>query len=650
MKSCGCKDLLQSNTFGLVTCNYKIFIYMFIKNLLLILHMIILLKIFMRGEIMNTAEYIVKRLEELGVNDFFGLPGDYNFNLLYAVENNPNTKWVGCTNELNAGYAADGYARIRGYGALITTYGVGELSAINAIAGAMAENIPIIHIVGLPSSDKIENKDLIHHNFQEVNYQNFINAYKQVTAATVFLAKDNAKLEIDRVLKVLVRDKKPVYIAIPSDVAQMEISDRVVSYDWVSDRKILEEVADKICNKISKSKQPAIIGDVLIKRFDSKIEYKEFVEKSGIPVSNFLMGSNLIDINYAKYLGGFYGSLRNPIAQKYIDETDCLISVGAIYSDINTYGFSIPFDINKHIAIYGNYTYIDGKKYENVKMSEVLEAITEKIEYKDIEIDKPNIGYKHKEADNEPITADFIYPQIQEFLKENDILITETGTTLFGVAQMGFPASTNIEIQSLWGSIGWATPATLGASLAKPQARVILLTGEGAHQLTAMEVGNMLRRGIKPIIIVINNNGYTTERMLSDSSQDKFNDILQMNYSKFARVFEGDVWATKVNTSEDFDKALKVTQIMNKLCYIEVCTDKLDAPQLIWGYINSIKSTTPYTTVSNAGSKKEYDDMDNIILSSSISSSENGFEYETVVHQGFVEEKAAEKISSEEEK
>lgn len=600
---------------------------------------------------MNTAEYIVKRLEELGINEFFGVAGDYNFNLLYAVENNPNAKWIGCTNELNAGYAANGYARIRGYGALITTYGVGELSAINAVAGSMAENVPVIHLVGLPSVDKIESKDLIHHNFQEVDYQNFINAFKQVTAATAFLAKDNAKLEIDRVLKVLTREKKPVYLAIPSDIAQMEISDRVVSYDWMSDRKTLDEVAEKIVKKISKSKSPAIIGDVLVKRFDSKIEYKEFVEKSGIPVSNFLMGNNLISMNYEKYLGGYFGNLRNPIAEKYINETDCLISVGAIYSDLNSFGFGLPFKINDHIAIYGNHTYIEGKRYDNVKMSEVLEAITEKIEPKDIEINKLNIGYKPKPADNEQITSDGIYPVIQEFLKDNDIIIAETGTVPFGVAQMGLPENADLELQALWGSIGWATPATLGMCLAKPQSRVILITGEGAHQLTALEVGNMLRRGIKPVIIVINNGGYTIERMLSNNPQDKFNDIMQMNYSKFARVFDGDIWATKVNTSDDLEKALKVTQIMNKLCYIEVCTDKLDAPKLAWGFVNSVKPKVSYTTVTEAINHKEVDNIDDVVLSSSsISSTESGFTYETVVHQTLLEDEGdGNEIESEEE-
>ena len=116
---------------------------------------------------MNTAQYIVKKLEELGVNDFFGLPDDYNLNLISAVENNLNTNWIGCTTTLNAGYAADGYARVRGYGALVTSYGTGELGAMNAIAGSMAENVPVFHLVGLPSTEIIESKTLIHHYFQE---------------------------------------------------------------------------------------------------------------------------------------------------------------------------------------------------------------------------------------------------------------------------------------------------------------------------------------------------------------------------------------------------------------------------------------------------------------------------------------------------
>ena len=341
---------------------------------------------------MNTSDYIVKKLEELGVNDFFGLPGDYNFNIVRAVENNPNTNWIGCTNELNAGYAADGYARIRGYGAIITTYGVGELSAINAIAGSYAENIPVINIVGIPATKYIENKKLIHHNFQEVNYKSFLEAYKQVTQTAAYLSKDNAKMEIDRIIKVFVKEKKPVYIGIPSDIADMEITDRYVASDWASDKSKLNELSEKIANKINKSKNPVIIGDALIKRFDAEIEYKEFVSKSNIPTTNFMMGINLIDMDSDNFIGGYFSKYRNPITEKYVNDSDCPISIGTIYSDMNSFGQHLPYDLNKNIAIYGNYTYFEGKKYDNIKMSDVLESLTELIEPKNIKFDNRNFS------------------------------------------------------------------------------------------------------------------------------------------------------------------------------------------------------------------------------------------------------------------
>lgn len=588
----------------------------------------------LRGKRMNTAEYLIKKLEELGVNEFFGLPGDYNFNILYAVENNPNTHWIGCTNELNAGYAADGYARIQGFGAVITTYGVGELSAINAIAGAMAENVPVISIVGVPSTKCIENKTRVHHNLQDVDYQAFFNAHKSVTAASAYLTRDNAKIEIDRVLKTFVKERKPVYIAIPLDIATAEISDREVNYDWMSDEASLKEVSEKIAEKINKSKSPVILGDVLVKRFDARIEYKEFVVKSGIPVTNFLMGTNLIDMDYEKYLGGYYSKYSNPLAQKQLESTDCLIAVGPVYCDLNSFGFNLPYEINDHIAIYGTHAYVEGKLYENVKMSDVLEKVTELVRSRDMKIEKAEIGYEPSIPSSEALTSEYIYPRLQEFIKENDIVIAETGIVPQGVSLMKFPNNVELQTQTLWGSIGWATPATLGVCLAKPNSRVILITGEGSHQLTAMEIGNMLRRGIKPIVIVLNNNGYTIERVLSNNPDDKFNDIMQMNYAKFARVFDGDVWSTKVTTAEDFDKALKVTQIMNKLCYIEICTDKMDMPKLTEELISNFKNKTETTGKSTPEQYCEVKKESFVLKEDS-----SGLDFETVVHKGLGEVK-----------
>ena len=578
---------------------------------------------------MNTAEYLVKRLEELGVNDFFGLPGDYNFNILYAIENNPQTRWIGCTNELNAGYAADGYARLRGFGAIVTTYGVGELSAINAIAGSMAENVPVISIVGVPATKTIENKVCVHHNFQDVNYYACYEAHKPLTAAYAYLTRDNAKIEIDRVLKTFVRERKPVYIAIPIDIAKMEISDKVVSYDWSSDSDTLKLVSGKIAAKINNSKKPVILGDVLVKRYDARIEYKEFVSKAKIPVTNFLMGTNLIDMDYDLYLGGYYAQFGNSEAAKYVNETDCMIAVGPVYTDLNSFGFNLPYKLNDHIAIYGTYTYVEGVRYDNVKMSDVLESVTALVDSKDMSITKPRIGYERAHISAGKLTSEYIYARLQEFVKDNDIVIAETGIVPHGVAPMKFPLNTELQTQTLWGSIGWATPAALGVCLAKPNSRVILITGEGSHQLTAMEIGNMLRRGVKPVIIVINNKGYTIERILSDSPEDCFNDIMQMNYSKFARVFEGDVWSAKVTTADDLDKALKVTQIMNKMCYIEVCIEAMDMPKLTQDLIASFRNAKSEVPPAQ---EEECEDK-----SSGFGEDNGSCAFETVVHKGFSE-------------
>ena len=529
---------------------------------------------------MNTAEYLVKNLEELGITDFFGVPGDYNFNILYAIENNPETNWIACTNELNAGYAADGYARTKGFGAVVTTYGVGELSSINAIAGSFAENVPVISIVGIPSSKNIEEKTLLHHNLQNVNYQAYMEAHKNFVEATAFLTRDNAKIEIDRVLKTFVKERRPIYIAIPLDVAEMEISSKQVDYNWLSDQETLEKVIARINGKIKNSKKPVILADVLAKRFDAKIELNEFVEKSGIPTTEFMMGKGLINTELKNYLGMYYGEFKNPVAQKWLEGTDCLIAVGPIYSDLNSFGFNLPYKINSHIAIYGTHTYIDGVRHDNVKMSDVLEGLSKVVDAHNFDIEKEKEGYEASKITEGKLTSEYIYPRLQEFLKENDIIFGETGIIPHGLCQMKLPSNTSMHTQTLWGSIGWATPAAFGASIAKPDSRVILFTGEGSHQISAMEIGSMLRYGVKPIVIVLNNNGYTIERLLSKNPDDKFNDVMKMSYAKFARIFEGDIWSTKVETGEDFDKALKVTKIMNKLCYLEICTDKDEAPDL----------------------------------------------------------------------
>lgn len=541
---------------------------------------------------MNTAEYLIKKLKELGITDFFGLPGDYNFNILKAINDNPDTNWIGCTNELNAGYAADGYARQKGFGAFVTTYGVGELSAMNAVAGSYAENVPVIHIVGTPSTEVLKGKALYHHNFQEPKPNVFMEAYKSVIETAAFLNKDGVKIEIDRVLKVFIRERKPVYIAIPEDIALMKISDKNTDYDWTSKPDVLEHVAKLIADKINSSKNPVIVADTLIKRFDAKSEFTEFVNKSGIPCTNFLMGTNIINMDTDNYTGTYLYKYGNPKAKELLEKTDCLISVGVIYGDVNSYGTPLPYKINSHIAIYGTYTYVDGNVYKDIKMSDVLKEVAKKVNNKNFKAEK-FIGYDKSSATKDKLSAKYIYPRLQEFFKGEDIIFAETGTIPQGFAPMKLPENCELHSQLLWCSIGWATPAAFGASIANPKARVILVTGDGAFKISAMEVSSMCKYKLKPIIIILNNSGYTIERFLSGEQEANYNDISETDYSKFARSFGNDVWSTKVDTEDDFDKALRITQIMDKLCCIEAVTDKKDLPMIAEEMYTGIKRTKP---------------------------------------------------------
>ena len=539
---------------------------------------------------MKVADYLVKTLVNLGITEFFGLPGDYNFNILYAIEDNPQANWIGCTNELNAGYAADGYARVKGYGAVVTTFGVGELSAMNALAGSFAENVPVIHIVGVPSTTHIENNALLHHNFQHPDYHAFESAFKPVVETTAYLTKDNAKSEIDRIINVFKTTKRPVYIAIPMDITSLEIDEMVAVVQQNSDKLILDEFLQNASEMINSAKSPVIIGDSLIKRYQAENEYREFVETTAIPSSNFLMGTGILDFDSKNYLGTFLGKFGNETAYKYLTETDCAISVGTIYSDLNSFGFALPYKPDDYIAIYGTYSVINNKKYDNIYMSEVLDSLTEIVNKRNNEIYVSDTGYNPSEIKNEKLTSEYIYPRLQEFFKDDDILFIETGIIMHGFAGMKLPKNVIANTQTLWGSIGWATPAAMGGCLADKSRRTVLFTGEGSHQLTAMEISNMMRRGLKPIVIVLNNSGYTIERILSDNPEDSFNEIADWNYSKLPELFAGDVWIAQATTDKEFDTALKLAEHQDKMCYIEIFTEKMDLPFITAKTIERLKN------------------------------------------------------------
>lgn len=539
----------------------------------------------------TVADYLVKKLKFLGIKNVFGLPGDYNFNILDAIIKDDEINWTNSTNELNASYSSDGYARINGYGAVVTTYGVGELSAINGIAGSMAENVPVIHIAGVPKTSFIEKNIIVHHNFSNPNYYLFENAYKNVVETTAYLNFENAKKEIDRVFNVFVNEKKPVYIAIPVDVCEFLIDDD--GFDKIeykkSDEKTLNETVSEIISLIEKAKNPIIFFDYLCKRYKLQNEIKEFINKTNMKFGTFLMGKGIIDETNPNFTGVNGGNLSS-FVQNEIKNSDLIITAGYLNADLNTGGFS-AFEKEIDIEIRKNETIIKRKVYKNVLLQDVILKLNEKITKT---FEKNNFKQiKKKTNEKGKIKVDDILPLIETVLDEDDIFTMETG--LFSLSGSFLNLKKNVEYlsQTLWGSIGWATPALFGAMMADNKKHHIMFTGEGAHQLTIQEMANFFEYNLKPVIFVLNNNGYTVERVLSKDPDDKFNNITNWNYPKLIEGFSNnkDYFIKTVSTLEDFIETIDEIKKLKgkKLCYIEIMTDKKDYGSLCGRFISNMK-------------------------------------------------------------
>lgn len=539
----------------------------------------------------TVAEYLITKLNKLGVQNIFGLPGDFNFHILEAVEKSSDVDWVNCTNELNAGYAADGYARIKGFGAIVTTFGVGELSAMNAIAGSYSEGVPVMKIAGTPSTTMIKNKVLVHHSLQNADYYVYERAYSNVVETTAFLDKDNAKSEIDRIVDVMVKTRKPVYVAIPVDVCLVEIDSETCETELISDSENLKNAVEHITSVVNSSEKPVILADFPVKRYKLEPQLENLINTTKFPATSLLMGKGSIDETNESFMGTYLGNISAGNTEEIIKSSDCVISIGTLYADLNTAGFSVDKTDSFKIEIEPNYVVVEGKKYENVWMKDVLQELSSTLK-ENAHSQINNFAYASTNtAEVEKLQLKNVFPAVQGFLKENDILVVETGVSSFAFGLTKLPKNCSYNSQTLWGSIGWATPALFGAAMADRSRRPILFTGEGSHQLTVQEVANMLHHNIKPIIIVLNNDGYTVERILSHDPMDKFNDITKWNYSKVPELFNGDFWSVQARTHKEFEEALNQAQEeqKNRLCYIEIFTDKMDVPHSSLQVIANIK-------------------------------------------------------------
>ncbi|KAJ9202350.1 hypothetical protein DTO021D3_4484 [Paecilomyces variotii] len=540
----------------------------------------------------DVAEYLFRRLHEVGVRSVHGVPGDYN---LVALDYIPKVglDWVGNTNELNAGYAADGYARLKGISALVTTFGVGELSALNAIAGSYSEYVPVVHIVGQPSTLSQRSGMLLHHTLGNGDFNVFTNMSACISCNVARLndAQEAATL-IDNAIRECWVRSRPVYITLPTDIVQKKVEgERLKTPIDLSlpnnDPEKEDYVVDVVLKSLHAAKSPVILVDACAIRHRVLEEVHDLIQASGLPAFVAPMGKGAINETHPNYGGVYAGDGSNQGVRERVESSDLILSIGAIKSDFNTAGFTYRIGQLNTIDFHSNYVRVRYSEYPDINMKGVLRKVIQKMGKLNV-LSPPKISnalpQEEKTSSDKTITHNWLWPIVGQWMKENDIIITETGTANFGIWETRFPKGVTAVSQVLWGSIGYSVGACQGAALAAKDdgsnRRTILFVGDGSFQLTVQEVSTMLRNGLKPIIFVICNNGYTIERYIH-GWKDEYNDIQTWKFKDIPTAFGAKEYkGYQIKTRDELTKLFADETFSSAPCLqlVELYMPQEDAP------------------------------------------------------------------------
>ncbi|MGZ4936402.1 MAG: alpha-keto acid decarboxylase family protein [Halobacteriota archaeon] len=509
----------------------------------------------------NVGEYLIERLASLGLQHVFGVPGDYVLGFFKQLSDSPLNLVTTC-DELSAGYAADAYARIRGIGAVCITYCVGGLKVVNAAAQAYAEKSPLAIIAGAPGVKERVGNPLLHHKVRTFETQKRV--FEEVTvASTVLDNSQTACQEIDRVFSNALKFKRPVYIELPRDVtfAPIQPSRRAVALEEdASNPHTLQSALEEAVTMINAARQPVVIAGVEIHRFGLIDNLLALIDKTHLPVAATILSKSVVGEFHPGYIGIYEGAMGFPQVREYVESSDCLLLLGAPLTDVDLGQYTAHIDQEKTIYVTSEQCSIRYHSYANVRLHDFLAGLINA----DITPRTPSSNLP-RPASIEPfsvvkghrITVRRLFERLNWALDDSTVVIADVGDALFG----GLDLITHRRIEFLspayYLSLGFAVPASIGAQLADPQRRPLVLVGDGAFQMTGLEVSTIARLGLDPIVIVLNNHGYATERPIQDGP---FNDLQLWQYSLLPQIVGGGRGAI-VRTEDELDIALEAARV-----------------------------------------------------------------------------------------
>ncbi len=501
------------------------------------------------------GEYLIERLYAIGVRHIFGIPGDYILGLYEMLESSP-IELVGVTKEDSAGFAADAYARVNGIGCVAVTYCVGGLSLCNSIAGAYAEKSPVVVLGGSPGMNERDRNPLLHHKVKGFETQ-FEVMEKLTVASTVLLDPVTAFAEIDRVLTAAQRYKRPVYIELPRDMLDVRqvVPHRVQAGIPPSDPDALREALDEACRLLIQAERPMILADVEIHRFDLQDELLSLAEEARLPIATTILGKSVVSEAHPLFAGVYEGAMGREEVTKFVEDSDCLLMLGCFLTDINLGIFTAKLDPSRSINATSEDLQICYHHYRDVRLDDFIRGLRDR----KLRLANPIVpvrrGPKSDASPGDPhtpVTSAALFVRLNAILDETMVVIADIGDALFGSADLVMSRRTEFISPAYYTSMGFAIPAAVGAGIANRSSRPLVVVGDGAFQMTGMELSTVVRQKLNPIVIVMNNKGYTTERFLLEG---KFNDIQNWAYHKVPDVVGGGL-GLEVRTLGELDRAL----------------------------------------------------------------------------------------------
>ncbi|CUS38846.1 putative Pyruvate decarboxylase [Candidatus Nitrospira nitrosa] len=501
---------------------------------------------------------VLDRLHHLGVRHIFGIPGDYVLSLYQLIEASP-IKHVGTTREDCAGFAADAYARINGIGAVCVTYCVGGLNTVNAIACAYAERSPVVLLTGSPGLSERTRTPYLHHMVRDFGTQREV--FERMTVAAVTLDDPlTAEREMDQAFAALLRYRRPIYIEIPRDMVHCPLAGGMRPMcieDTPSDPAALEEALSEVRIMLASAKRPAMLVGAEVGRFGLQDDLIRLVEQLNIPIASTLLGKSVIREDHPLYVGVYGGLIAREDVQQFINDSDCLLILGSILSDVEDLDATSPLlSEGRTIHATADRVAIKHHRYDSIKFQDFVQGLV-RSPLPSFSRSQRTLPVKTVPALTAPdldasVTLEGLFMHLDTVLTEKTVVIADVGESLFAAADLHVRHRFEFLSPAYYTSMGFAVPAALGASFADPSLRPIVLVGDGAFQMTGTELASCVRYGQAPIVILLNNRGYSTEREILEGP---FNDVHEWQYDKICDLVGGGK-GVRVSTQREFQQHL----------------------------------------------------------------------------------------------